>query len=206
MTNTREALYELAPNLIDIDVDEKGVREYAGRRLVFIDTNVFAKMVDDIEDVIGPVIQQRVKDFGRNAGQNIGEKISEEFKDVSGAEKISILFKSRFKLSAIRAIKDTDSKSQMQKILGYGTFVGWMGKGEIKEYEEDQRIIVHIENTFESHSYGESGRKECRFFTGTIAGIMEHLWGKEVEAEELECSSESITQDRCVFEVKSSES
>lgn len=206
MTNTREGLYDLAPYLMDIGVNEEGIREYADRRLVFMNTNVFAKMVDDMEQVIGPVIQQRIKDFGRNAGENIGRKMTREFENVTAKEKISLLFKSNFKISALKAIKHTDSESQMQKLLGYGTFVGWMGKGEITNYEEGEKMKLNVNHTFESHSYGTTGRKECRFFSGTVEGIMGYLWDKEVKVEELHCDSESINQEACVFEVKAVES
>lgn len=205
MTNTREGLYKLSPYILDIGVDEDGIREYADRRLVFMNNNVFAKMVDDMEQVIGPVIQQRIKDFGRNAGLNIGKKMTKEFDDVSTKEKISLLFKSNFKISALKAIKETDSKSQMQKLLGYGTFVGWMGKGEITDYENEQSMTLHVNHTFESHSYGTTGRKECRFFSGAVEGIMGYLWDKDVEVEETRCDSESVNQEACIFEVKAVE-
>lgn len=206
MVSTRDAFYELAPHLIDVGVDEEAERGFAGRRFIFMDTNVWAKIIDNMEDVAGPVIQRRVKEFGREAGGNIGEKMSEEFESVSRTQIVSLLFKSNFRVSALRAIRPNDNKSQLQKIMGYAKFVGWYGDSELIGYEEGEYVKFKAENTFESHSYGTTGQKVCSFLSGAIVGIVEHFWETEVEVEEIQCSSEDEYTDHCLFEVEKVES
>lgn len=201
MRDTSDAFYELAPHLVDFDVDEEGVREFGGRRMVFLDVNVFAKIFDNMEDIAGPVIQTRIKEFGVKAGKNIGDKVDAEFEDVDNLQKLELLLKSRFKIGALQKIKNTDSRSQLQKILGYGTYAGWMGETEIMEYSEGEKLQIKAYNTFESHSYGDTGRKECKFLQGVLQGLMKHFWQMEVDSEELECACESVDNDFCLYEV-----
>lgn len=204
MKDPNEAFYKLAPELIDVSADEDGKREYAGRRFTFMDANVFARIFDNMEEVAGPVIRSRIEKFGKTAGAEIGEKMDKEFKDVSARETLGLLWKSGFDVSSLKAIKPTDSETQFAKILGYGTHVGWIGETEVQEYTEGKKVRVRASNTFESHSYGVTGRKECRFILGVLEGIMSYFWDSEVEGEEVQCGSESIENDVCIFEVKAS--
>jgi len=200
------AFYRLAPHLIDLDVDEEAVRSYANRRFVFMDTNVFAKIFHNMEDVAGPVIQSRIQEFGERAGKNIGGKMDAQFNETSNKEILSLLWKSGFDVGGVKALKPTDNESQLKKILGYGTFVGWLGRTEIEEYEDGEKIRIKAYNTFESYSYGTTGRKECKFLLGVLIGLSSYFWEKEVEGEEVECRCESIEKEYCVFEVVSDES
>lgn len=204
MKDPNEAFYKLAPELIDVDVDEEGKRDYAGRRFTFVDANVFARIFDNMEEVAGPVIRSRIKKFGETAGKEIGEKMDKEFKKVGKKQTLGLLWKSGFDISSLRAIKPTDTETQLEKIMGYGTHVGWFGDTEIEEYTENEEIRIRINNTFESYSYGVTGRKECRFILGVIEGIIEHFWTVEVEGEELQCDCESIENEACIFEVTAS--
>lgn len=207
MKETDEAFYSLAPHLIDVDVDEKGEREYGGRRLLFVDSNVFAKIFDDMEKVAGPVINSQIKGFGKSAGARIGRKMDEEFLEVSKREVIKIIWKSRFDIPSVRAIRSTDTLSQFEKVLGYGRYAGWMGETEVTNYEEGQKVTVEVNNTFESYSYGKTGEKECKFLTGVIEGLIDHFWqAEDIESEEIRCSCESLESDKCVFQVRSVES
>lgn len=193
----------MAPHLVDMGVDEKGERLYGGRRLLFVDANVFAKIFDDMKQVAGPVIDSQIKGFGESAGSRIGEKMDKRFQEVSGTDALKLLWKSRFEISSVRAISPTDSLSQFQKVLGYGRYAGWMGETEVTEYEEGQKITLEAMNTFESYSYGRTGEKECKFLTGVFKGLMDHFWGAEdIEAEEVRCSCESLESDKCVFQVR----
>lgn len=144
--------------------------------------------------------------FGREAGKNIGKKMSEEFDEVSTGEILGLLVKSHFSISDLKAIKPTHNKSQVQKIMGYGRFVGWFGECKLLEYEEGEKMTFKASNTFESHSYGMAGMKACSFLGGTLAGILEFFWDGEVEMEETQCASESEAIEACVFEVKAVES
>jgi len=201
--DSSDAFYRLAPHLIDLGVDEEGIRSYASRRFVFMDTNVFAKIFDNMEEVAGPVIQQKIEEFGERAGENIGRKMDAEFSDTSSKQAIGLIWKSRFDIEGVKALKPTDSRSQLQKILGYGTFVGWLGETEIEEYEDEEKIRIKAYNTFESYSYGRTGRKECKFLLGVLKGLSSYFWEKDVEGEEVGCKCESIDRDYCVFEVVS---
>lgn len=206
MTNPNEAFYKLAPHLVDVSVDEHGKREYADRRFTFMDANVFARIFDNMEEVAGPVIRSRIEKFGEAAGKEIGEKMDKEFSEVGKKETLGLLWKSKFDVSGLKAIKPTDSKTQFQKVLGYGTHVGWFGESKILEYEQNEKVKVEGYDTFESYSYGVTGRKECKFILGVLKGLMNHFWDKEVEGEELQCDCEDIDHDACVFEVKAVES
>lgn len=204
MKNTEDAFYDLAPNLVDIGVDEEGKRKYANRRLIFMDANVFAKIFYDMEDVAGPVIRGQIKKFGKTAGKKIGRKMDRSFDEASKYGTIGLLWDTRFDYFNIKAIKPVDNESQFRKILGYGRFAGWMGKTEIEEYEDGEKLRISAKNTFESYSYGRTGRKECKFMTGVLEGIMYYFWDKEVDSEEIECSCESIDSEECIFEVTAS--
>lgn len=206
MKNTEDAFYDLAPELVDIGVDKEGKREYASRRFIFMDANVFAKIFDDMEDVAGPVIRGQIKNFGETAGEKIGKKMDQSFEESSTSSTLGLLWNTRFDYLNVKAIKPVDNESQFRKILGYGRFAGWMGKTEIHEYEDGERLEISAKNTFESYSYGRTGRKECKFMTGVLEGLMHHFWDREVEAEEVECSCESFDSDGCVFEVETDES
>lgn len=74
MEDSSDAFYRLAPHLIDLGVDEEGIRTYAGRRFVFMDTNVFAKIFDNMEQVAGPVINSRIEEFGKKLEKISGQK------------------------------------------------------------------------------------------------------------------------------------
>jgi predicted hydrocarbon binding protein len=204
--DSSDAFYRLAPHLIDFGVDEEGIRTYAGRRFVFMDTNVFAKIFDNMEQVAGPVINSRIEEFGKKAGENIGAKMDGEFKETSKKQVLTLLWKSRFDIGSVRSLKPTDSRSQLQKIFGYGTFVGWLGETRIKEYEEKEKIRIKAFNTFESYSYGRTGRKECKFLLGVLEGLSSYFWDLEVEGEEVKCACESTDKDACVFQVVADES
>lgn len=206
MTNANDAFYKLAPDLVDVSVDEKGKREYAGRRFTFMDANVFARIFDNMEEVAGPVIRSRIEKFGETAGKEIGEKMDKEFSEVSARETLGLLWKSKLDVSSLKALKPTDSKTQFQKILGYGTHVGWFGKARIEGYNENEIVRVKTHKTFESYSYGVTGRKECKFILGVLKGLMNHFWSVEVEGEEVQCDCESIENEACVYEVRAVES
>jgi hypothetical protein len=197
-----KAFYELAPDLIDIGVDEQGKREYAERRVVFIDANVFAKIFDDMEEVAGPVIRGQIKNFGKSAGSKMARKVDQKFKEVSTSGTLGLAWKSGFDVFNVKAIGNTDTQSQFKKILGYGRYAGWLGEAEVLEYRECEKIKVEAMNTFESYSYGRTGGKECNFLKGVFEGLMEYFWDREdIEAEEVECSCESFESDKCVFQV-----
>lgn len=201
MVEVRDAFYRLSPYIVDSSPDSRGEIDFSGRRFVFFHTEMFARLFEEMEDVAGPVIKSRIKQFGIEAGRTIGKKMDAEFEDTSTLETLRLIVKSGFQLSDLKAIAETDDKSQFEKILGYGTFVGWFGDAEVHEYEGGEIIKVETWNNFESHSYGETGGKQCKFVLGVLQGIMSHFWDEEnLESEETRCACEG--GDSCVMVVR----
>ncbi|MDY6778122.1 MAG: hypothetical protein SVU32_05615 [Candidatus Nanohaloarchaea archaeon] len=187
MGDPQESFYKLAPHLVDSEVSSDGKIQYADRRFVFFHSDMFAELFDNMEDVAGPVIQRKVKDFGFQAGKEIAEKMDEDFKDVGLLELLRLLFATWFDIGNMLAIRPTDPEAQMQKIFGYGRYVGWLGPATILEYEEGHAVF-RFEDTFESYSYGETGEVECRFTTGVIKGLCAFYWNDDdLEAEHEKC-------------------
>lgn len=210
MAEVRDSFYRLAPYLTDSEPDERGVIEYADRRFVFFHTKMFAQLFQDMEEVAGPVIQSRIKKFGENAGRYIASKMDEDFKDVSLVDVVKLVFQSGFDIESVKGISDTDDLSQVEKIFGYGSYVGWLGDVDIVEFEEGQRAEFHFYNSFESYSYAECAKEQvcendgtsCGFLTGVIKGIVAYYWDEEdLSAEETQCAS-NPEHDACTIVVK----
>lgn len=199
MGDVQEAFYSLAPHLLDTSVDTDGTIHFADRLFVYFHTEMFATLFDNMEDVAGPVIRRKIKAFGEDAGQQIAAKMDAEFEDTSIKEVAGLLNDSGFDLAAIKQLGKTDDHAQIEKIFGYGRHVGWVGQSTI-ETHEDGTMMIHAENTFESASNGETGKKECRFLTGVIQGMMQHFWDRDnITADEKQCACQG--HDRCTFEV-----
>lgn len=190
---TQEAFYRLVPHLVDIDVDDDGTIKYAGTRFVFFRTAIFADLIEAMRDVAGPVIERKIQDFGVQAGKDIAARMDREFKDTSPIEIIKLLFETGFNLSDILDIKPTDSEAQINKIYGYGRYVGWVGGVDTIEYSPGERYEIKWDNSFESYSHGETGQPECRFITGVLKGLCATYW--ELEPEKL-----SVTEEACISE------
>lgn len=198
MTERQQAFHDLAPRIVDLDVSNNGLVSYADRRLVFFHTKMFATLFKNMEDVAGPVIQRKIKEFGSQAGKSIASKLDQQFKESTKFDELKLVIQSR-DMSALRKISDTSDLAQIEKIFGLGTYDGWVGDVEIEEYEEDTKAVLSAANTFEAESYGQTGQKECRFLTGVIEGILEYFWDTEVTAEETRCACEGA--DSCRVEV-----
>ncbi|MDY6771094.1 MAG: 4-vinyl reductase [Candidatus Nanohaloarchaea archaeon] len=194
MTERQQAFHDLAPRIVDLDVADNGIISYADRRLVFFHTKMFAKLFKNMEDVAGPVIKRKIKEFGSNAGHTIASKLDEEFKQSSRFDELKLILQSR-DMDALRKISDMDDLAQIEKILGLGTYDGWVGDVTFDTYEEGKKAIFEAENTFESYSYGETGDKECKFITGVVEGILGYFWETDITAEELQCACEG--HDTC---------
>jgi predicted hydrocarbon binding protein len=204
MSEKQDAFYDLAPLLVDTEVDEEGVAEFAGRRFVYFHTDMFAQLFENMREVAGPVVDREIGKFGFQAGKFIGEEMDEEFKDVSAVKILKLVYKSGFNISAIQKIADTDNLSQIEKISGYGKYVGWLGDMDFPEYKDGEKVVLTVENTFESDSYGETGQKQCKFMSNTFAGILSYYWDSEdVEAEEVQCSSEG--HEKCKMVITNNE-
>jgi predicted hydrocarbon binding protein len=204
MSEKQNAFYDLAPLLVDTEVDENGVAEFADRRFVYFHTDMFAQLFENMKQVAGPVVDREISQFGFHAGKFIGEEMDEEFKDVSVTKILGLVYKSGFNISAIKKISDTDNLSQIEKISGYGKYVGWLGDMDFSEYEDGEKVVLEVENTFESDSYGETGEKQCKFMRNTFAGIMSYYWeNDDVNVEETKCRSEG--HDKCRMVITSNE-
>jgi predicted hydrocarbon binding protein len=204
MSEKQDAFYELAPLLVDTEVDENGLIEFAGRRFVFFHTDMFAEFFENMKEVAGPVVDREVEEFGFQAGKFIGEEMDNQFRDVSLLEVLGLIYKSGFNVSAVMKLSDTDPLSQMKKISGYGKYVGWLGDMEFLEVKKGQKIVFTIENSFESDSYGETGEKQCKFMREAFRGITSYYWEtEELTTEEVECRSEG--HERCKMVAKRDE-
>lgn len=204
MSEKQDAFYELAPLLVDTEVDENGVAEFAGRRFVYFHTDMFAQLFENMREVAGPVVDREIGKFGFQAGNFIGEEMDEEFKDVSTIEILKLVYNSGFNISAIKKVSDTDNLSQIKKISGYGKYVGWIGDMYFEEYEDGEKTVFTVQNTFESDSYGETGEKQCNFMKQVFAGILSYYWDSDdVSAEEKHCSSEG--HERCKMVITNNE-
>ncbi|MFB6204604.1 MAG: hypothetical protein ABEJ75_03085 [Candidatus Nanohaloarchaea archaeon] len=210
MADVRDSFYRLAPYLTESEPDENGVIEYSDRRFVFFHTKMFAQLFQEMEEVAGPVIRSRIKRFGENAGHYIASKMDEDFRDVSVTDIVKLAFESGFDLESIRGISPTDELSQMEKIFGYGSHVGWLGDVDVVEYEAGERAEFKFYNSFESYSYQEcadertceTGGANCKFLTGVIKGIVGYYWENEdLTAEETQCAADS-GHDSCRMVVK----
>lgn len=202
MVEVQDAFYRLSPYLVDSEPDSKGEIDFSGRRFVFFHTDMFARLFEEMEDVAGPVIKSRIKQFGVEAGKTIGKKMDKDFEETSTIETLKLLVETGFNLSDLKAIAPTDSRSQFEKILGYGRFVGWFGKAEIHDYEDGEIVRIETANNFESSSYGETGEKQCKFILGVLEGLMLHFWDEEeLESEEEQCYCEGPASS-CILVVR----
>lgn len=201
MVDIQEAFYRLAPHLMDSSVQDDGTISFADRRFVFLHTKMVAELFSRMEEVAGPVIRSRIELFGEEAGLDIAAKMDEEFRDVNVRKLFRLLKDSGFDVQGIRGISPTDPESQMEKIFGYGTHVGWVGYVDIESYEEGEEAIFSAENTFESDSYGTTGNLECRFIKGVLKGIVAYFWDQDVSIEETSCACEDEADGHCRFEV-----
>lgn len=201
MSKVQESFYQLAPHLIDITVDEGGSRTYEGRNFVYFRTGLFSELFKSMKEVIGPVANRKIKEFGVDAGSDIAKGMDEAFKDTGPVEILQIAVKSGFDIKNIMNLRPTDDISQLHKIFGYGRYVGWLGPVEIKKYSDNDEIVVEVENTFESYSYGQSGEKQCKFMTGVFQGLMNYYWDVEdLDSEEVKCACQE-EHDKCSMKV-----
>ncbi len=202
MSKVQESFYELAPYLLDITVDSDGKRMYEGRRFVYFRTGLFSELFKSMKDVIGPVANRKIKEFGVNAGEDIATGMDEAFKDTGPIEIAQLMLATGFDYKNILNIKPTDDLSQLHKIFGYGRYVGWIGPVEILEYEEEQKIVVEVKNTFESYSYDITEEKQCKFITGVFEGLVKYYWEAEnLESGEIQCKCESEDNQTCQMKV-----
>lgn len=147
-------------------------------------------------------MDRQIEEFGFQAGKFIGEEMDRQFKDVNVLEVLNLVYRSGFNISAVMKISDTDNLSQMEKISGYGKYVGWLGDMEFREYEDREKIVFSIENTFESDSYGETGEKQCKFMRETFRGITSYYWETDdLTTEEIQCRSEGHERCKMVTEI-----
>jgi len=197
MTERQQAFHDLAPRVVDLDVSNNGIVSYAGRRLVFFHTDMVAKLFQNMEDLAGPIMQRKIKEFGSEAGHTIASKLDAEFRDSSKFEDLQLLLDPP-ELDKLRSIQDTSNIGQIEKILGLSTYDGWIGDVDIEDYEDGKQAVFLIRNSFESASHGETGEKECSFFTGVIEGILTYFWDTSVTAEETSCTCEGT--DTCRIE------
>lgn len=204
MTEIEDAFYDLTPHFIDIEVDKDGIVEFEGQRFVFFHTDMFAELFENMREVAGPVIDQEIKQFGYQAGQYIAERMDKAFHGINPVELLRLLIATGFDFRTIRAVAPTDNESQMAKIAGYGRYVGWLGNLRFKEYEDNERTVFIVENSFESYSYGETGETQCIFLRHTFRGIVAHFWETEdISVEETACRCEGNDVCRMVFERES---
>ncbi len=202
MSEVQESFYQLAPYLLDITVDGNGKRSYEGRRFVYFRTGLFSELFKSMKDVIGPVANRKIKEFGVSAGEDIAVGMDESFKDTGPVDIAKLMIATGFDYKNILNIKPTDDLSQLHKIFGYGRYVGWIGPVEVLNYEEDENMKIEVENTFESYSYETTGEKQCKFITGVLKGLLDYYWDKEnLESEEVQCRCESEEIETCQIKV-----
>jgi len=132
MTERQQAFHDLAPRVVDLDVSNNGIVSYAGRRLVFFHTDMVAKLFQNMEDLAGPIMQRKIKEFGSEAGHTIASKLDAEFRDSSKFEDLQLLLDPP-ELDKLRSIQDTSNIGQIEKILGLSTYDGWIGDVDIEE-------------------------------------------------------------------------
>ncbi len=197
MTERQQAFHDLAPRVVDLDVSNNGIVSYAGRRLVFFPTKMIADLFQNMEDLAGPIMQRKIKEFGSEAGYTIASKLDTEFRNSSKFDDLQLILDPP-ELDKLRSITDTSNLGQIEKILGLSTYDGWVGDVAIEDYEDGNHAAFITKNGFEAESHGETGEKECRFFTGVIEGILTYFWDTEVTAEETRCACEG--KDSCRIE------
>lgn len=197
MTERQQAFHDLAPRIVDLSVSNNGIVSYAGRRLVFFHTHMIAELFQNMEDLAGPIMQRKIKEFGSEAGHTIASKLDAEFRDSSKFKDLQLILDPP-ELDKLRSIADTSNLGQIEKILGLSTYDGWIGDVEIEDYEDRKNAVFITTNSFEAESHGETGEKQCRFFTGVIEGILTYFWDTDVTAEETHCVSEG--NDTCRIE------
>lgn len=204
MGNVQESFFELLPHMVEVGADDQGRIKYAGTRFEYLQTSMFSELFYAMEEATDDSIKQKIEEFGVQAGIDITERVNQDFKDVSILEVVKLLIKSRFNYQAIRNISSTTNKSQLEKILAYGAYVGWFNSGNILEYDKEApRLEVEIFECFEANSYGETGKKECMFLPGVCKGIiacLSDLDPDELIQREEECSS--AESDRCKIVVE----
>ncbi len=191
MVDVQSAFYRVAPHIVDLSVSDDGEIGFAGRRFVFFHTKMFATLFEHMADVAGPVVHGRVEAFGEKAGRQIASKLDDEFRSAGLLDAARLLVRSGFDVAAVRALRQNDTLSQIQKIFGLGTFDGWVGTVAVDDYVEGERLAVTAENTFESYSYGagdDADQPRCRFLRGVLAGIVGYYWDvDDVAVEEETC-------------------
>lgn len=190
-TAVQDAFYKVVPHLVDTGVNDDGTISYADRRFVLFYTPMFSHLVEAMKEVTGPIIETEIRDFGVQAGSNIAEKMDAKFKDSSLMDTLSLLVKTGFDIRSLRQISDTGDMSMIQKIFGYGQFVGWVGRIDIEAYSPGEEAVFRVYNSFESDSYGETGKKECSFVLGVMKGIMSYYW---------ETTNITVTETACICE------
>jgi predicted hydrocarbon binding protein len=201
MSDVQEAFYRLAPHILDAEVSDDGTIEFADRRFVYFHTDMFSTLFEKMKEVGGPVIDRKIQEFGDEAGHGIAAKMDAEFESVNIRDALSLLQDSGFDIGGVRELGKTDTRSQIEKIFGYGRHVGWIGPAEILEYDDGTEIRIATTNTFESTSYGQTGNKECSFLTGVLKGMMAYFWDTEdLHVEETSCACEG--EDRCIMVVR----
>lgn len=199
MVSPQEAFYRLAPHTVGMDVSEDGEIRYAGRRFVFFHTRMFADLFENMEDVAGPVIEEKIEEFGEAAGKDIATRLDDELSDTTRLDALKLLFRSGFALRTVLALAKDTPRAQIEKIFGLGRYDGWIGPVDILEYDEGERAVFSVANTFESDSYGATGSQECRFMRGVLKSILEHFWDVEpLHVEETACISSGDGRCRMV--------
>jgi predicted hydrocarbon binding protein len=201
MTERQQAFHKLAPHLVDFTVSRKGKIQYAGRRFVYFHTPMFSKLINNMREVTGPVIDKEIHEFGETAGRQIASKLDHTFKESSLSDLLRLLVSSGFNIPALRKIASQDDRAQIEKIFGLGMYDGWVGEVLIKEYSpEDKTAVFEASNTFESESHGKTGETECSFIAGVLTGILSYYWDTDsLEAEETQCRCQG--EDTCQLRV-----
>lgn len=206
MGDTQQSFYNLLPHIASIEADENGTIEYAGTRLQYMKTDMFANIFDAMEEVVGIEIRDKIVDFGVQAGQDIAERMDNEFESINIVDTVKLLVSSGFKIGAIKDIASTDDVSQWQKIAGYGRYVGWFDDIETVEFDSEEHYFECIvENCFELESEGRTSGHKCAFIPGVARGIMSYFWDVDSEKlvqEEKECRASGDDHCRIVVREK----
>lgn len=131
----------------------------------------FNELKQGVEEAFSP---SAAKAIFYHAGKRCGARAAKRVESQEGlSDKSSIL-------ESIRQLKESQ---------GWGLFAF--------DISEQDRIVVKVQDSFEALSYGPSKEPVCDFIRGYLSGVFSHIFGKEIEFEEVECLSKG---DRfCTF-------
>ena len=201
MTEIQQAFYELAEHLVSPDPTSEGTIQYSGRRFVYLHTKMFSRLFEKMEEMADDDVEERLDMIGVKAGYNIAENMDRHFKENTALDKLKLIADSGFDLGNVLKLKDSDPRSQIEKIFGYGKHVGWLGNVDVLEYEEGEFAKYRYDNGFDAYSHGETGEKNCRFISGVINGMTIFFWDTgAVETDHVKCVCAG--DDKCVTEVR----